>query len=106
MELEEKYTLNPTSAGIKETSTQLASGTWYQLQNWVSLTLLLEVTRPRKAEQQAGRAPLRRAGELEAAGRLPAEARGRVFDVLNLGVKAIKERLCFLHKQELQTVWD
>jgi len=49
LELEEKYTQNSTSAGIKETSTQLASGTQYQLQNWVSLTLLLAVKRGRKA---------------------------------------------------------
>lgn len=49
VELEGKYIQNSTSSEIKETSLKLACGTQYQLQNWVSLTLLLEVNRAGKA---------------------------------------------------------
>lgn len=49
VELEGKYSQNSTSSGIKETSPKLACGTQYQLKNWVSLTLLLEVNRARQA---------------------------------------------------------
>lgn len=92
VELQGKYSENSTSSGIKETFPKLACGTQYQLKNWVSLTLLLEVNRAGKDGWVAGaQSPSLQSRWAQCCPQPHCSSMETPFKFLNLGVRVIEK---------------